>query len=441
MSVPSHNLYDFVHQVTEKRFWPMYFYPWGDKDMVNLIDHFDPAVNRSHLGIHGLDSNSIVARKFLPDKLLNYINIRNFQPILLCHDQEPLNFNLYSDDSDNMINFNVKKNLEKYPIENQNLRSRHCWSWQKKWVLLHSEKNSAELDKYESTGRYQGAFWWSHAVLARDWYRYAEYDQSLSYNKTDKTLFLIYARAHTGTRQYRKTFLSMIQPIEQYCQIGSVDSIAVDSSSSAVYNSLDMVSTDISIVLETLFTDDRIHLTEKILRPIACGHPFILAAGSGSLKFLKSYGFETFSPWINELYDTVQDHDQRLQSIIDEMQRIATLSKKEKQLLIVNCQQIAQRNKQRFFSKEFYSQVVNELAENVRQAHDPDNYTSDFWVTTNLWRSTNDPDHFNTELSKQMQPYHIPMICHMRQNNGSLEQYQRHEHCLDDKSSTNGNDV
>jgi hypothetical protein len=48
-------------------------------------------------------------------------------------------------------------------------------------------------------------------------------------------------------------------------------------------------------VAETVF-DTRIHLTEKTLRPIACGHPFILAAGPGSLKYLQTYGFRTFSP-------------------------------------------------------------------------------------------------------------------------------------------------
>lgn len=441
MTVPSHNLYDFVHEVTEKRYWPMYFYPWGNKDFVNLVDHFDPATNRSHYSIHGLDPQAIVAKKFLPDELLSYIIIRNFQPILLCHDQEPLNFNLYADHSENMANFNREKAIENYPIENQNLRSRHPWSWQKKWVLLHSEKNSAELEKYESTGRYQGAFWWSHAVLARDWYRYAEHDQSLNYKTNNKKLFLIYARDCTGTRQYRETLLSMITPIENHCQIGSVNLNAVDSSASAVYDSLDFVSTDISIVLETLFADDRIHLTEKILRPIACGHPFIVAAGAGSLEFLKSYGFETFEPWINESYDVIQDHSKRLSAINNEMQRLAALPNDQRQLVIDNCQKIAVRNQQRFFSEDFYDQVVSELVTNVNQAHTPDSYTSNFWLATNRWRRVNDPNYFKTESNKLMRSYFIPMIRHLRQHNGSLEQYQRHKHSLDNKSSANGNDV
>jgi hypothetical protein len=48
-------------------------------------------------------------------------------------------------------------------------------------------------------------------------------------------------------------------------------------------------------------------LTEKALRPIACGQPFILAATPGSLQYLRSYGFKTFSGYIDETYDTIQE--------------------------------------------------------------------------------------------------------------------------------------
>ena len=134
MTVPSHNLYDFIHEVTEKQYWLMYFYHWGNKDFDNLVDHYDPATNRLYYGTHGLNPNAIVAKKFLPDELLNYTTVRNFQPILLCHDQEPLHFDLYADHSENMKNFNRNNAVVNYPVENQNLRSRHVWSWQKKWI-------------------------------------------------------------------------------------------------------------------------------------------------------------------------------------------------------------------------------------------------------------------------------------------------------------------
>jgi hypothetical protein len=69
-------------------------------------------------------------------------------------------------------------------------------------------------------------------------------------------------------------------------------------------------------VLETLFDDHRWHLTEKSLRPIACGKPFVLMATPGSLQYLRQYGFKTFDGLIDETYDSIQNPKQRLQAVL-----------------------------------------------------------------------------------------------------------------------------
>jgi hypothetical protein len=104
------------------------------------------------------------------------------------------------------------------------------------------------------------------------------------------------------------------------------------------------------------------------LRPIACGHPFILAAGPGSLKLLRSYGFHTFADYINESYDDIQDAQERLAAIVSEMRRIALLPKKQFNSLIQILRSIAELNRKRFFSLEFHQQVVDELERNVDAA-------------------------------------------------------------------------
>ena len=53
------------------------------------------------------------------------------------------------------------------------------------------------------------------------------------------------------------------------------------SLASADFDIEDYNNTDIEVVLETLFDDTRWHLTEKALRPIACGQPFMFAATQG----------------------------------------------------------------------------------------------------------------------------------------------------------------
>jgi hypothetical protein len=318
------------------------------------------------------------------------------QPVLFCHDQEPLHFDYYADDRQHMKEF--IHSIEKYnkvispKLKNLNLRWVHPTSGQKIWILLHSELNSEELSKYESTGDFVGAYWWSHAMLSLDWYRFAESDPALNIGNNYQKLFLIYCRDTTGLRTYRKTFLDFIekQDILSQCQIGSFLDYNITSDSSAIYDAIDHNQTAISIVLETVF-DARIHLTEKTLRPLACGHPFILAAGPGSLALLKKYGFQTFSPYINETYDTVQDHNLRLQLIVEEMKRIQLLSDSERTELIRQCNQIAKINKAHYFSKDFFNQIVKELQENVEAAFDHHRGQFDFsaWWNERKWYRKN----------------------------------------------------
>jgi hypothetical protein len=136
--------------------------------------------------------------------------------------------------------------------------------------------------------------------------------------------------------------------------------------SSADYDVNDITSTRISVVLETIVDGGKIHLTEKILRPIACAHPFVLAAGPGALDTLRSYGFKTYSEFWNESYDQEPNAISRLEKIISTMQQIQNLTDSDWQQI----QCIAEYNQRHFFSKEFTDQVTGELTQNLNKAVD-----------------------------------------------------------------------
>jgi hypothetical protein len=121
-------------------------------------------------------------------------------------------------------------------------------------------------------------------------------------------------------------------------------------------------------VLETLFDDTRWHLTEKSLRPIACGRPFMLAGTPGSLEYLRSYGFETFGNLIDESYDQIANSVERLQCITAEMSRISKLPQKQKLQLWQSLYEIADRNKQLFFSDAWQQQIFDEFVSNFNQS-------------------------------------------------------------------------
>jgi len=413
----------------------MYFFPWGEKSLKNLIDYildFDMLSSQN-----GIPTEHLTITKVMPSQYHNNLSwIKCIQPIVVCHDQEPLDFDLYKDGSkyaEEIKDFLEQQYNVSISPENQQLNLRYpiSSSWQKYWLLLHSELNSDQVKKYESTGRFIGAYWWSHAIIARDWYRFAQHDQRLLEKNKKQTLFLIYSRDTTGSRNYRGKFLSKISlDLAKHCQVGSFRKQKISSESSAEYDAFDFVNSSISIVLETIFDDNRIHLTEKILRPIACGHPFILAAGPGSLDLLRKYGFKTFHPWIDESYDTVIDPDDRIEHLIKEMKRLADLSQETLDLVLSECQVIADHNKNRFFSDKFFNQVIDELKNNIQHAHQKSENKLDIehWINDHFWKNGHrDIRSIPEEIKNIIEPL--------------LEQYQGHQHRLDDKSGTDGHDV
>jgi hypothetical protein len=117
----------------------------------------------------------------------------------------------------------------------------------------------------------------------------------------------------------------------------------------------------------------------------------MLAAGPGSLALLRKYGFQTFSPYINETYDTIQDNDLRLDHILEEMKRIQQLPDYEKFQLINQCNLIAEFNKKHFFSTDFFNHIVKELQDNVTTAFERHQGQLDFsaWWICRKWRKKN----------------------------------------------------
>ena len=388
MSVPIHNLYDFIHHATKNLYMLTYFYPSGSRDLENIFLHQrDQDWIDTPGGIAVKDRFRVNG---FPDEYTDWFWILAAQPTILCHDQEPLNFDLYADDLPE-----TQKFLDWYKTRaagltlnpdthNLNFRWINVTNIQRHWILLHSELNSEQVKRYEDTGLFVGAYWWSHAIIARDWYRFAEHDTSLC-PKSPKKLFLAYCRDITGSREYRQNFIEQAKEnnLMDQVQLGSFDQQPVGPDASAIYNVNDFNNTAISVVLETVF-DHRVHLTEKILRPIACGHPFILAGGPGSLAVLQKYGFLTFAPYIDESYDDIQDGQERLTAIIAAMTKFKQLDPTAQDIALKECRAIAEYNRCRFFSADFFNQVVDELKQNV--AAIPNELNLDLWWKERQWR-------------------------------------------------------
>jgi hypothetical protein len=315
-----------------------------------------------------------------------------------CNDQEPLDYDYYETVDKNITGFQPVGNLQ---------RTRSMYD---QVVLLHSEKRGANIEKYNNAP-FVPVYYWSHAVIALDWFRYAKHIELAK--KSNKT-FLVYSRAWSGTREYRLKFSDYLiqNSIHQHCLTWTTptesgihysnyvfkntkwkptcvledyfpESIA-DSNYSADFDLNDYNATDIEIVLETLFDDDRIHLTEKSLRPIAVGQPFIIAGTHGSLEYLQEYGFKTFGDVWDETYDLIKDSNDRLIAITKLMQDIAGWNPVTKVNKMQQARAIANFNRQHFFSEEFFNLIRKELVDNLTTAFDKikTNNTFKRWLDT-----------------------------------------------------------
>jgi hypothetical protein len=81
------------------------------------------------------------------------------------------------------------------------------------------------------------------------------------------------------------------------------------------------------VVTETVGDDTRIHITEKTFKPIVLQQPFLMVGNRGALKYLRDYGFQTFSNLWDEGYDDL-DQAHRITAVADICQEITSWSQR-----------------------------------------------------------------------------------------------------------------
>ena len=67
------------------------------------------------------------------------------------------------------------------------------------------------------------------------------------------------------------------------------------------------------------------YLSEKTMKPLAYGHPFLLFSSAGALANLRDQGFETFGDIFDESYDHIESPQLRFENLLREVIRICKL--------------------------------------------------------------------------------------------------------------------
>jgi len=116
-----------------------------------------------------------------------------------------------------------------------------------------------------------------------------------------------------------------------------------------------------AICTETSFGHSR--LTGAPVKTILL-NPFLLVGGAGSLGILHSFGFKTFPNIFDESYDEIKDPIKRHKHLVNEIERICSLSEDEKYQLYLESIPTIKYNQEQFKridTKKFFLDIFYQL--------------------------------------------------------------------------------
>lgn len=122
------------------------------------------------------------------------------------------------------------------------------------------------------------------------------------------------------------------------------------------------IDTYFSLVTETICAESVYSFrTEKMAKPLAMGHPFIAVSNSGFYRDLHCMGFRTFGHVIDESFDSIEHHQDRVDRIV--------------QIVTDLCQQdLASFLKECYNTCKYNQQHLAEVRDQVRQEF-PDRFS------------------------------------------------------------------
>jgi len=352
-----------------------YFYPFGTYDSTNIID------------------STIRAE----DSKLTYEEF-NIQRRLLRNMGEKYTFHCYFFDQEPLFSYTpapVPGALDQFREQQQRI------------IIIANSEKSEFKDQLLKRSKYQHDwYYFFHGFAALDWYRDFQYYDSKSFQEFDK-VFICCNHLISNYRSYRlhlvanllehgltehgyvsfflkdqygtwqdaitdpHSELSLDAKTKILKHIGKlktpliIDTAEPNGSLSANVSMRTLTQALWHVVPETIFFQEKLHLTEKTFKPIVAKRPFILVAAPGNLAYLKSYGFKTFDRWIDESYDNERDPYKRIEMITEQLKKLCLLNKQELKQMHTEMQEVLEHNFQHFYG-DFKKIIVNELVDNFQ---------------------------------------------------------------------------
>jgi len=123
------------------------------------------------------------------------------------------------------------------------------------------------------------------------------------------------------------------------------------------------IDTYFSLVTETICAESIYSFrTEKIAKPLAMGHPFIAVSNSGFYRDLHNLGFQTFGHVIDESFDHIENHQTRVDRIV---QIVTDLCQQDLASFLKECYNVCKYNQQRL--AEIHDQTQKQFPDRFQQ--------------------------------------------------------------------------
>jgi hypothetical protein len=322
-----------------------------------------------------------------PESLFNFGEALVERNYIWFHDQEPIYLDTHLPLFDDVVRRNSDLNYQKGPVHR---------------AIITSERDSDFVAKICKMYGWQSYYYFYHGWAALDWYR--GYNRTFVVKQPEQRnihkSFISPNRIIGGHRDHR--VLLMYQLLKRkiknawisfprVCPVENIDVVDIAAKFSLHYTDISTVLSDSDlprhfpgesthpmhscwlslfdenceslahVITETVQQGRRHHLTEKTFKPICLQMPFIMVSTAGSLEYLRSYGFKTFSSVWDEDYDYITNDLERIERIADMLKYLDDCTAKELQQLYHHCMPMIKHNYQHFYGGNFENVLWKEL--------------------------------------------------------------------------------
>ena len=120
-------------------------------------------------------------------------------------------------------------------------------------------------------------------------------------------------------------------------------------------------NSQVNFITETKYAEESIFLSEKTWKAIALGQPFMVLATSGHLKLMRELGYRTDFSGIDNSYDDITDHAERMHAAHESLSAWCSMSQEARNDHMQANRAIIQHNRNHWEKTNHMESIINHV--------------------------------------------------------------------------------